>query len=81
MICKNCNHKLPDDSEFCQYCGMKIIINTPTAKKSMNFSLSPEGEKPKYEYGGGSLCYMALEQDNKAHSSQSYKIRGSGPIS
>lgn len=24
MICNICNHKLPDDSEFCQYCGNKI---------------------------------------------------------
>ncbi len=24
MICDKCNHKVPDDSEFCQYCGSKI---------------------------------------------------------
>ena len=30
MICNKCNHKLPDDSEFCQYCGnrLEIIDNT-----------------------------------------------------
>ena len=26
MICNKCNHNLPDDSEFCQYCGNKIEV-------------------------------------------------------
>ena len=32
--CLNCKHILPDDSEFCQYCGNKIepIITTTTAQ-------------------------------------------------
>ena len=24
MICNKCNHNIPDDSEFCQYCGNKL---------------------------------------------------------
>ena len=26
MICTKCNHRLPNDSEFCQYCGNKVEI-------------------------------------------------------
>lgn len=29
MKCYNCGHLLPDDSEFCQYCGKKIINELP----------------------------------------------------
>ena len=24
ITCNKCNRNLPDDSEFCQYCGIKI---------------------------------------------------------
>lgn len=35
MICNKCNHKLPDDSDFCQYCGNKIdkAVAAPTVEE------------------------------------------------
>lgn len=36
MICNKCNHKLPDDSEFCQYCGSKIENVESVISNSIN---------------------------------------------
>lgn len=44
MICQKCGMKIPDDSEFCQYCGEKLEITTDideNAKKSKQNSFTP----------------------------------------
>lgn len=43
MICKKCKKQIDDDSEFCEFCGAKIInainkiVETPTKKLDPNF--------------------------------------------
>ena len=71
MICNNCKHKLPDDSEFCQYCGSKVeeiktiddsVIDSDTGDKYFsNFSL-PEGTYnitiTRTSYGSTRMLYI-----------------------
>ena len=57
MICKKCNHKLPDDSEFCQYCGNTITNPNISDKgrdcdfgvksKNVNYRTNNNGKKQK----------------------------------
>lgn len=44
MICDKCKSILPDDSEYCQYCGKKIKSSFETDESK--FSLSSADEKP-----------------------------------
>ena len=41
MVCSKCNHKLPNDSEFCQYCGNKIQGDTGEVNSVSNESFKP----------------------------------------
>lgn len=41
MICNKCNHSLPDDSEFCQYCGNKIQGDTGEINPVSNEDFKP----------------------------------------
>lgn len=41
MICNKCNHSLPDDSEFCQYCGNKILGDNSEINSVSNEEFKP----------------------------------------
>lgn len=44
MNCPKCNHILPDDSEFCQYCGTRIEKVAAPAEEIVGEPMSPAPE-------------------------------------
>ena len=63
MICPKCKNTLPDDSEFCQYCGEKISNPAPeqTSPIPPQSDFSPNPPKLKY----CSRCGSLIDQDTK----------------
>ncbi len=64
MICNKCNHKLPNDSEFCQYCGSKIEIATAPAEETP--SISKEEALAKILAAGVVEGHKAVEANRAA---------------
>ena len=47
MICPNCNHPLPEDSKFCNYCGVELspaaaAVRQPSSASPADFNSRPE---------------------------------------
>ena len=36
--CNKCNSQIPDDSEFCQYCGTSVSLTSPTQHTTLHIS-------------------------------------------
>ncbi len=65
MICNKCNHNLPDDSEFCQYCGTKVEKGFVISTEAFNEQL-----------GNKVITQNAIKSQNAVQSSKTVKSLG-----
>lgn len=56
MICSKCKQQLPDDSEFCQYCGFKLVLE----EVRTNDCIENEKKKTKFKFNGISIFIVII---------------------
>lgn len=53
MKCLNCNHTLPDDSDFCQYCGTKLnSISSNNTQETLSTADTNQAKAKRAKYIG-----------------------------
>ena len=66
MFCRKCGKKLPEDSDFCQYCGTKIVIIGGSTIKASNVDRSQSYSKNKAVFQIGEYAQAFLRCYKKA---------------